>query len=87
MTNPNKLQGASLQAFTEGIGLVLSRWSALRAAVENEWAGRDTNLKAHKLAADVLAWFTQSKGIIIPFFLNFMMILIFLFSSHRNALY
>lgn len=63
MTNPNnnKLQGQSLQAFTEGIGLVLSRWSALRTAVENEWAGRDTNLKAQTLAANVLAWFTQSK--------------------------
>jgi len=69
MTNPpKKLQGQSLEAFTEGIGLVLSRWSALRAAVENEWAGRDTNLKAHKLAADVLAWFTQSKGILINHF-------------------
>ncbi|XP_057434869.1 uncharacterized protein LOC130727683 [Lotus japonicus] len=55
------LQGESKRVFSEGIDLVLNRWSALQTAVENEWGGRDSNLKAHQLAADVLSWFTQSK--------------------------
>ena len=59
------LQGESRAVFSEGIGLVLNRWSALQTAVENEWGGRDSKLKANQLADDVFSWFTQSKGIII----------------------
>lgn len=55
------LQGDAIRVFNEGIGLVLSRWSALQTAVENEWGGRDSKLKAHQLADDVLSWFTKSK--------------------------
>ncbi|KAJ1424450.1 Pre-rRNA-processing protein TSR2 [Sesbania bispinosa] len=55
------LQGESKRIFSEGIGLVFNRWSALQTAVENEWGGRDSALKAHQLATDVLSWFTQSK--------------------------
>nr|AFK34047.1 unknown [Lotus japonicus] len=55
------LQGDAIRVFNEGIGLVLSRWSALQTAVENEWGGRDSKLKAHQLADDVLSWFTISK--------------------------
>jgi len=55
------LQGESRAVFSEGIGLVLNRWSALQTAVENEWGGRDSKLKANQLADDVFSWFTQSK--------------------------
>ncbi|CAK8539968.1 unnamed protein product [Lathyrus sativus] len=61
MSSSRVLQGQSVQVFNEGIGLVLSRWSALRTAVENEWGGRDSHLKAQQFAADLLSWFTQSK--------------------------
>ncbi|CAL0326247.1 unnamed protein product [Lupinus luteus] len=51
-----RLQGESIPMFSEGIGLILYRWSALRTAVENEWGGRDSRLKADQLAADILPW-------------------------------
>ena len=65
MEGSRRLQGESIGVFSEGIGLVLYRWSALRTAVENEWGGRDSRLKADHLAAHILSWFTQSKGISI----------------------
>ncbi|KAF7051936.1 hypothetical protein CFC21_060116 [Triticum aestivum] len=49
-------------ALQEGIGLVFARWTALQMAVENEWGGRDSRAKADRLAADVLSFFTTSKG-------------------------
>ncbi|CAI8588626.1 unnamed protein product [Vicia faba] len=61
MASSKVLQGQSVQVFTEGIGLILNRWSALRTAVENEWGGRDSHLKAQQFATDLLSWFTQSK--------------------------
>ncbi|WJX34831.1 hypothetical protein P8452_22904 [Trifolium repens] len=50
-----------MEIFQEGIGLVLSRWSALRTAVENEWGGRNSHIKAQQFAADIFSWFTQSR--------------------------
>ncbi|WJX61050.1 hypothetical protein P8452_46185 [Trifolium repens] len=50
-----------MEVFQEGIGLVLSRWSALRTAVENEWGGRNSHIKAQQFAADIFSWFTQSR--------------------------
>ncbi|CAN8265393.1 unnamed protein product [Cochlearia groenlandica] len=45
----------------EGIGLILSRWTAMRAAVENGWGGRDSVEKAERTVSDVFDYFTQSK--------------------------
>jgi pre-rRNA-processing protein TSR2 len=53
-----------MEVFQEGIGLVLSRWSALRTAVENEWGGPHSHGKAQQLAADIFSWFTQFNGTI-----------------------
>ncbi|WVZ22651.1 hypothetical protein V8G54_001195 [Vigna mungo] len=61
MDGARRLQGQSIGVFNEGIGLLLFRWSALRTAVENEWGGRESRVKADQLVADVLSWFTQSK--------------------------
>ncbi|MED6172041.1 hypothetical protein PIB30_046488 [Stylosanthes scabra] len=61
MEGAKRLQGSSLSVFSEGIGFVLFRWSALRDAVENEWGGPDSRLKADNLATDILSWFTQSR--------------------------
>ncbi|XP_020091534.1 pre-rRNA-processing protein TSR2 homolog [Ananas comosus] len=50
-----------LSLLREGISLVLSRWTALQVAIENEWGGRDSCAKADDLAASILSWFLQSK--------------------------
>jgi pre-rRNA-processing protein TSR2 len=49
-------------ALQEGIGLIFGRWTALQMAVENEWGGRDSRAKADQLAASILSWFTNSRG-------------------------
>ncbi|KAB5556333.1 hypothetical protein DKX38_007242 [Salix brachista] len=51
----------SISQFREGIWLVLSKWSALQLAIENEWGGRGSGLLAEQLASDILSWFTQSR--------------------------
>ncbi|XP_051138976.1 uncharacterized protein LOC127256812 [Andrographis paniculata] len=45
----------------DGINLVLSRWAALRMAVENEWGGRDSSQKAQQLGQQLCYLLTQSK--------------------------
>lgn len=56
------LSAESGSIFREGIVLVLSRWSALQIAVENEWGGRDSRRKADLLASEIFNWFAQSTG-------------------------
>ncbi|KAG5244944.1 pre-rRNA-processing protein [Salix suchowensis] len=51
----------SISQFREGIWLVLSKWSALQLAIENEWGGRGSGLLAEQLASDILSWFTHSR--------------------------
>ncbi|KAH0994118.1 hypothetical protein GBA52_005601 [Prunus armeniaca] len=46
----------------QGISAVLSRWNGLEMAVQNQWGGRDSTLKAQQLSADILSWFSQSKA-------------------------
>ncbi|KAG4921441.1 hypothetical protein AAZX31_18G135000 [Glycine max] len=61
MEGSRRLRGHSIGVFSEGIGLVLFRWSTLLTAVENEWGGHESRVKADQLASDILSWFTQSK--------------------------
>ncbi|XP_011003790.1 PREDICTED: pre-rRNA-processing protein TSR2 homolog [Populus euphratica] len=56
-----QLTADSISQFREGIRLILSKWSALQLAVENEWGGRGSHLLAEQLASDIFSWFTQSK--------------------------
>ncbi|XAR52506.1 hypothetical protein NMG60_11020627 [Bertholletia excelsa] len=56
-----KLPAENASQLQEGIGLLLSRWSALQMAVENEWGGPHSRLKSQQLAADIFSWLTQSK--------------------------
>lgn len=56
------LSAEAATALSEGIGLVLSRWSALQLAVDNEWGGRSSRLKADQIHSDVLSWFTHSSS-------------------------
>ncbi|KAL7090553.1 hypothetical protein ACP275_12G048700 [Erythranthe tilingii] len=45
----------------EGINLVLSRWTALRMVIENEWGGRGSLQKSQQLGGDIFRLLTQSK--------------------------
>ncbi|MCD7465548.1 hypothetical protein HAX54_001493 [Datura stramonium] len=56
-----QLTGEAAAQLQEGIGLVLSRWTALQMAVENEWGGRGTREKTNQLNVDIFSAFTQSK--------------------------
>ncbi|GLT30312.1 hypothetical protein SLA2020_051160 [Shorea laevis] len=56
-----QLTAESVPLFQEGIGLLLSRWSVLQPAVENEWGGRDCCPKAELLLSDVFSFFNGSK--------------------------
>ncbi|KAI3473355.1 hypothetical protein Pfo_030645 [Paulownia fortunei] len=58
--NPALTAEATAQ-LQEGINLVLSRWAALRMAVENEWGGRDSLQKSQQLGPHLFHRLTQSK--------------------------
>ncbi|KAI5326576.1 PREDICTED: pre-rRNA-processing TSR2 [Prunus dulcis] len=64
MEAERKLSVEAEAIFREGVALVLSRWSALQLAVDNEWGGRDSRRKSEQLAADVFSWFAQSKEVL-----------------------
>ncbi|XVE62869.1 hypothetical protein DITRI_Ditri06bG0154500 [Diplodiscus trichospermus] len=57
-----KLTAESASIFQEGIDLILTRWSALTAAVENDWGGRDSRVKANAICTDVFSFFTESRA-------------------------
>ncbi|KAK3042163.1 hypothetical protein RJ639_001283 [Escallonia herrerae] len=52
----------ALSSLREGIFNLLSRWTALQIAVENEWGGRDSIKKSEQLASDILSLLSQLKG-------------------------
>lgn len=56
-----RLTEEAVPVFQEGIGLIMSRWSALQLAVENEWGGRESRRKAELILSDVLSFFTNSR--------------------------
>ncbi|KAJ8626975.1 hypothetical protein MRB53_020282 [Persea americana] len=55
------LSTETLSALAEGIPLLLSQWTALQMAIQNEWGGRDSRQKSAQLASDLLNWFAHSK--------------------------
>jgi hypothetical protein len=57
-----RLTNEAIAVLGEGIRLCFLRWTALQLAVENEWGGHTSKLKAQQLQSDVLSWFTRSKG-------------------------
>ncbi|XP_043701349.1 pre-rRNA-processing protein TSR2 homolog isoform X1 [Telopea speciosissima] len=58
---PAQLSPEALSVFAEGISLLLSRWTSLQMAVQNEWGGRNSRQKSDQLATDLMSWFSQSK--------------------------
>lgn len=60
--NHRSLTAEAAAQLRDGISLVLSRWAALRMAIENEWGGRDSNQKSQQLGDSLFNLLTQSKG-------------------------
>ncbi|KAJ4806475.1 Pre-rRNA-processing protein TSR2 [Rhynchospora pubera] len=58
---PQVLPSEAAEILSEGISLVLSRWTALQMAVENQWGGRESRGKADLLVASIQSWFAQTK--------------------------
>jgi hypothetical protein len=48
-------------SFNAAVRGVLLRWTALRLAVENGWAGDESDARAAELEQSILAWF-YAKG-------------------------
>ncbi|KAK3040585.1 hypothetical protein RJ639_029031 [Escallonia herrerae] len=51
-----------LSPLREGILNLLSRWTALQIAVQNQWGGHDSLKKSERLASDILSLLSQSKA-------------------------
>ncbi|CAF1715963.1 unnamed protein product [Brassica oleracea var. botrytis] len=60
-SGPVVLTAEEKAVLNEGIGLILSRWTAMRAAVDNGWGGRDSHLKAERTVSNVLDYFIRLK--------------------------
>ncbi|KAJ3674758.1 hypothetical protein LUZ60_005374 [Juncus effusus] len=58
---PQRLAAEAVGMLSEGVSLVLGRWTGLQMAVAEQWGGRESRRKADELAADILSWFTQTK--------------------------
>ncbi|KAL0338645.1 UNVERIFIED_CONTAM: hypothetical protein Sangu_1386600 [Sesamum angustifolium] len=58
--NPG-LTAEAAQQLQEGISSVISRWAALRMAVENEWGGRDSLQKSQQLGHHLFRRLTNPK--------------------------
>ncbi|WOH01559.1 hypothetical protein DCAR_0520943 [Daucus carota subsp. sativus] len=59
---PPQLSNEASVKLQEGINLILSRWSSLQVAVENEFGGRYSRERSQQLPVNIFTWFTQSKG-------------------------
>ncbi|XP_018452248.1 uncharacterized protein LOC108823520 [Raphanus sativus] len=60
-SGPAMLTAEEQAVLNEGIGLILSRWTAMRAAVDNGWGGRDSHQKAERTVSNVLHYFIHLK--------------------------
>lgn len=56
------LQTSHRGQFEDGVKLLLSKWTALHLAVENQWGGRDSAEKAEDAYTEILEWFYKRKG-------------------------
>lgn len=57
-----RLPPAAAQTFTAAVRTVLTRWTALRLAVEGGWGGPDSDSKAGTMVDDVVGWFRDGTG-------------------------
>lgn len=63
---PGLLPEPTKSAFEEGIFLVMSKWTALMLAVENQWGGASSKEKADDLKQEIIEWFYKKRGRYFP---------------------
>ncbi|KAG8373074.1 hypothetical protein BUALT_Bualt12G0132900 [Buddleja alternifolia] len=51
-----------MESLNERISKLLSQWTALQMAVNNEWGGCDSFEKSQQLASDIISWLFHSKA-------------------------
>ena len=56
------LQKKSRPQFEDGVQLILSKWTALQLAVDQEWGGRNSRDKAEDMLDELFDWFYRKKG-------------------------
>ncbi|XP_042043748.1 pre-rRNA-processing protein TSR2-like [Salvia splendens] len=59
--NNHRMTPEAAAHFGDGIQMVVSRWAALRMAIENGWGGRDSLHKSQQLGHNLFNFLTQSK--------------------------
>ncbi|XAR64455.1 hypothetical protein NMG60_11024806 [Bertholletia excelsa] len=79
-----QLPAENASQLQEGIGLLLSQWSALQMAVQNEWGGPHSRLKSQQLAAAIFSWLMRSKE---PLYVDDLKNMLdeFMLSQHRDC--
>lgn len=61
-SGPVVLTAEEESVLKEGIYLELSQWTAMKAAVDNGWGGRDSHEKANRTLSTVVDYFIHLKG-------------------------
>lgn len=61
-TSVGALRGEASKLFEEGVEIVLSKWTALCLAVDNQWGGSSSREKAEQIWEDVVYWFDVTKS-------------------------
>ncbi|KAI3459396.1 hypothetical protein Pfo_016059 [Paulownia fortunei] len=64
---PPPTSSCNISPLQERISKVLSEWTALQMAVQNEWGGHDSIKKSHQLASDILSWLFHCKALVQVF--------------------
>lgn len=51
------------ESFQEGVTVIMSKWTSLQLAVEQEWGGRNSEAKAWDMINEVVDWFYRHKSV------------------------
>ncbi|XP_073134461.1 uncharacterized protein [Henckelia pumila] len=51
-------------AIEDRVSDLLASWTALQMAVQNEWGGRNSQLKSKQLGSDILLWLFHSQEVV-----------------------
>ena len=66
-TGARVLTRDSKSHFEEGLDLILSKWTALQLAIDQEWGGHNSTEKAQYMADELLDWFYRKKRALFLF--------------------
>jgi pre-rRNA-processing protein TSR2 len=56
------LQKVQRVHFEEGVCMVLSKWTALQLAIDQEWGGRNSKQKGEDMLNEILDWFYRKNS-------------------------